>query len=133
VAAAFGMRNQLLHLIRRRRALDVDRECHFLESGSRPFQAKLVGNVEAASHVHLGIFDRHVVQRREPRQLSEKSKCCPDEKVVEGRRTLVRPTSLSGLVAFQSMPANLPFQVHILEDSRYRSKGDLCAGWLARN
>ena len=61
VAAAFGVRDQFLHLLSGRGALDRDGERHFLEGGSRPFETKLVGDVEAAPHVHLGIFDRHIV------------------------------------------------------------------------
>jgi hypothetical protein len=61
VAAALGMRDQFLHLVSGRRALDLDRERNLLEGSSRPFETKLVGDVEAAPHVHLGILDRHIV------------------------------------------------------------------------
>ena len=61
VAAALGVRDQFLHLLSGRGAQDRDDERHFLEGGSRPFETKLVGDVETAPHVHLGIFDRYIV------------------------------------------------------------------------
>jgi hypothetical protein len=61
VAAAFGVRDQFPHRLSWRRALDRDGKHHRIESSSRAFETQLVGDVEAASHVHFGILDRDIV------------------------------------------------------------------------
>ena len=125
MAAPFGMRDQFPHHLSWRRALDRDGEHHFIESSSRASETQLVGDVEAAAHVHFGILDRHIVERREPRQLGEQSERCSYQEVVERRGAAVLPTSLRGLIAFDAVSANSALEVDIFKDSRHGPKTDL--------
>jgi hypothetical protein len=61
VAAAFGVSDQFSHSLSGRGALNRHSKRNFVKCSARPFETKLVGDVEAASNVNLGILNRYII------------------------------------------------------------------------
>ena len=74
VAASPRVLDKLFHLRRGRGTLQLDSEGDAVKRRSGSLQPKLVGNIEAATNVNLGVFDGNIVKMREPRNLGEQSK-----------------------------------------------------------
>jgi hypothetical protein len=107
------VRDQFFHLLAGSGALYRDGKRHLLEGCPWTLQTELIAHVEAASHVHLGIFDWHVIEWREPRQLGEQSKGRPRQEVIERSRTAILSTSLRRFVGLKTMPANPALEMYI--------------------
>ena len=78
MAAPLRVRDEFLHPLGGRSALNGDGEGDLLEGRPGPVQPELVPHVKAAANIYLRILDGDIVKRREPRHLGEESEGGPN-------------------------------------------------------
>jgi hypothetical protein len=76
VAGSLRVSGEPAHLLGAGRADHVKFDGHVLEPGRCVVDVVLLGVAKRGADVSGRIFDRYLVQRREPRQLREQSKRC---------------------------------------------------------
>ena len=119
MAGTLGVRNQLAHLVSRRRARDHEGNGDLLEVGWSVVHVVLLGVAEGGTHISGRIGDGYLVQWREPRQLGKESEGDAYHEVLQGRWTEIRSAARDRLIGLHGELAHAPFEMDVLDDPRY--------------
>ena len=114
VASTLCMGHELTHVAACRGAHDRERDRHLLEIGRGIVDVVLLRVSEGRPNVSRGIFDRDIVERREPRQLGQQSKRRPHHQILERRRSLVGAATCQRLVGLDDELSHPSLEVDVV-------------------
>ena len=123
VARTLGVRDQFSNTGARCAADHGELDRHGFEVGWSVIDVVFLGVAEGRPHVSRGIFDRDLVEWREPRQLGEQSKGGAHHHVLQRRWALLGATTCEWLIGFDHELPHSAFEVDVFEDPRDRPGG----------
>jgi hypothetical protein len=125
VAGPLRVRGQPLNLLRACRADYLELDGDLFEVGVRLIDVVLFGVAKGRPDVSRRVIDRYLVERREPRQLREQSKCDAHHEELQRRRALFGAAASQGLVCLHSELAHAALEVDVLDDPRHGACCDI--------